>query len=104
MAALVGAHIVCGFTGTPLGPSMNPLTLLGPIVWSETMAAPGVCAKSAPTSGKPVFEFYALVDCYVAWGPNPDVVNGPRAYFSATLGVPQDYAAQPGDKFAWTTV
>lgn len=108
--ALIGAHIVCGYTGGSESPRTSsvvpvaPITLLGPLAWSQTMAAGGTATKAAPSGApNPVFEFYALVDCYVAWGPVPDVVNGPRVYFVAGIGV-MDYLAQPGDKFAWATV
>lgn len=99
-----GTHIACGLVFTP-----GEAALLGKILWSETQANAGATTNIAPENptvggahgvGKLAFEVSASVDIFVAVGPAPDAVAGPRILVRA--GTDRDIFCRPGDRLAWT--
>lgn len=107
--ALSGAHIACGFVGHH-GRDGVVQSLLGRVVWSETMAAAGTTANAAPettpTLGEPCFEIQTSIDIYVARGKAPDASqtvgsgNTARILVKAT-DTPRNWFCAPGEHLAW---
>lgn len=102
--AFSGLHVACGYAGaTSLRES--GLSLLGKVVWAQTMVSAGATTNSAPAvsdaAGQPIFTVRASADSFVAIGPAPDAsqANGPRIFVPA--GERVEFYAQPGDKLAW---
>ena len=100
--AFNGLHVVCGFTGGA-GENGTMTPLIKRITWSETFAAGGKTTHAAPEGGQingdPIFRISTAVAAFVAVGPDPDPVNGPRLYIAA--GETNDTFVEPGDKLAW---
>ncbi len=103
--ALSGMHIACGYAGNVVNKQQG-LSLMGPLVWSQTMAAPGTTNEAAPQvsggSGYPVFQLRASADSYAAISSNPDATSGPRIFVPANETV--TIYAKPADKVAWIVV
>ncbi len=100
--ALSGVHIACGYIGAA-GWNGAAQALLGSIAWSQTMASAGTTSQGAPSisqaTGAPSYEIYASIDVYVAIGPNPDPVNGPRIFVPALTT--RNVFCNGNDKLAW---
>ena len=112
--ALSGVHITCAYVGGRRGLITHGMLLLGVVVWSRTMAAPGVTDEAAPESGEyqnpscgdASFEVRSSIDVYVAFAPNPDASkavgttrNTARIFIPA--GETRNVFANPGDRVAW---
>jgi hypothetical protein len=103
MAFSSGVHVACGYVLERQGAAL--LSLVTGAVTSA--ASSGVTAFVAPNGSPPVgigtgnlaFEVNAAVDVFVAIGPNPNAVNGPRLLVRA--GVDRPLFCQPDDKLAW---
>lgn len=92
------------FTCASTGAAHNPPYLLDRLIWSETHPGAGRAINVCPLENMAftsayVFEVYSSVDAFVAWGPEPDAQNGPRAFCKA--GRTYDFVAQGGDKIEW---
>jgi hypothetical protein len=100
--AFNGLHVVCGFTGGA-GENGNLTPLIRHIKWSQTLPSAGETEQAAPEGGQvngdPIFRVIASLPVFVAVGPDPDPVNGPRMYIPA--GETIDTFVEPGDKLAW---
>lgn len=106
--ALSGVHIACGYAG---GSGRNGQTLptTQKPAWSETMAEPGTTAQAAPAvggqrDGDPMFLIATSLAIFVAVGPNPNAVTGPRIFIAPATVNGVGYLpifADPGDKVAW---
>lgn len=101
--AFTGMHIACGYINAPADAA-----LMGPVIWSQTMAGAGTTTRAAPKRGDNdfgrggadlSFEIAAAVDAFVAIGPAPDASVGPRLLVRA--GETRNVSCDPGDKVAW---
>jgi hypothetical protein len=112
--ALSGVHIACGFIGG-LGKYQNSsVDLLGKVIWSQTMSAPGTTSQGAASTqtpaydGDPSFEIYSSTDIYVAVGasPDPTQTTGKASSGSARILIPanttRNIFCKAGDLLAWT--
>lgn len=106
--ALAGAFISWGYASVLFAvPGAGPgqSTLLGQVVTSELIAAPGVSVTSAPVadgSKSPVLSINSSAALYFVVGPTADagVPAQPRRYYDPAFGA-LDVAVKPGDKFSW---
>ncbi len=100
--ALSGVHITCGYVGAKIADDWVG-ALFGLVSWSQTMASAGTTSQAAPQifehRGTPGFEVYATFDVFIAVGPAPDAVNGPRIFVPAQTT--RNIFCNVGDKLAW---
>lgn len=103
--ALTGVHIACAYAGG-FGRNGIHVRAMSAPVWSQTMATAGT-TQAAPlgtADGDPIFEINPAVDIWLAIGPNPDAVNGPRSFVfkvsDGSIGGAYRFG-KPGDKVAW---
>lgn len=106
--ALSGVHVACGYVGDE-GQRDTVVTLARAPVWSQTMAAAGTTASSAPKKdrglGSPCFEIRASKDVYVAIGAAPNASGTSGTGQTARVFIPanetRNLFCAPGDKLAW---
>jgi hypothetical protein len=102
--ALLGVHIVCGFTGVH-GGAHGQVALLGRTVWSQTMLSAGTTTQASPyesnIEGEPVFSLYSSGDIYYAIGTNPDATSGTRRFLAANTPADVFGDRAGGEKVAW---
>ena len=106
--ALSGVHVACGYVGGPRD-DKGGASLARKPAWSQTMAAAGATAQSAPSvsgrAGSPAFEIRASIDVYVAIGASPDASqangSGDSARIFVPAGVTRNVFCDGGDKLAW---
>ena len=98
-------YITCNFSG---GSGKRGLTLpvLGPLIWSQTMASPGTTTNSAPAGnqeqGDPMFDIISTSNVIlVAIGPAPNAATDPHDV--VLEGERLQRFCNPGDKVAWIT-
>lgn len=106
--ALNGAYIACGFVGGT-GRNGETVTGLQAPLWSVNLPTAGTTTQVAPNGsyqdGEPIIFVNTSVDAFVAVGPNPDAVNGPRLYCKKEGDMVTNSGllifVKPGDKVAW---
>lgn len=112
--ALSGVHITCAYVGGRDGEITQGMLLVGAILWSRTMAAPGVTDAVVPGAGEfpnppfadAVFEVRPSLDIFMAWGPSPDASKAMGSTRSTArifipAGETRDVFANRGDRVAW---
>lgn len=112
--ALSGLHIACAYVGGRDGEITSGMLLMGAIVWSRTMAAPGVTDAVVPGVGQfpnppfadAILEARPTIDIFMAWGPNPDASKAMGSTRStARIFIPAGETrvvfADRGDRVAW---
>lgn len=96
-------HVECGYVGGQGENWGSAQTILQKPEWSETFAAPGATVKAAghggEKDGEPVFTIFAQSHIFVAIGPTPDAVTGPRRLIKSWEQV--TIFAAKGDRLAW---
>jgi hypothetical protein len=99
--AFSGLHVTCGIAG-PMSNRSSMLSLMGKVLWSQTLPSAGTTTETAPDPqdrGNPMFQVRAAADSFVAIAPAPNATTGPRIFVPA--GERIEFYGEPGDKLAW---
>lgn len=92
--ALTGVHIAC--TGVNV---VNGASLVGNVIWSQTMASAGTTTQAAPSQNGMAFEISPANDIYIAKGATPDATGTNRLLVRS--GETRNILAFPGEYIAW---
>jgi hypothetical protein len=101
--AFTGLHITAAYVGPHYSRNQAKEDIVGKLLASETMDAPGTSTLAAPevheVAGMATFRVSAAVDAFVAIGIEPDANAGPRDLVRA--GETVSFYAEPGHRLAW---